>query len=211
MIVVGLTGGIASGKSTVLRMFGDAGARIIDLDELSRFVVEPGKPAWREIVRHFGDTVLRADGTLDRKSLGDTVFAHPEERKKLEQIVHPRVQREYGKRLKQIRETDKQAIVIADVPLLMEIDIRHRFEKVIVVYVPPESQVARLVQRNGWSRRVALDRLSAQMPIDKKAKLADFVIDNTGSREETSRQVKRVYGTLKMLAQGKKGRSKEKG
>jgi len=203
MLVAGLTGGIASGKSTVVRMFAAEGGWVIDLDELSRYVVEPCKPAWHDIVSCFGETILSKDGTLDRKCLGSIVFADSGKRKELEQIVHPRVFGEYRSRLKQILEKDSKAIVIADIPLLMEIDMQKRFEKVIVVYAPPESQVARLVQRNGLSQKAALDRLKSQMPIGEKAKAADFVIDNTGPLDETRRQVKRVYAALKVLEKDK--------
>lgn len=203
MIVAGLTGGIASGKTTVARLFADQGACVIDLDELSRFVVEPHKPAWHEIIDSFGKTVLREDETLDRDHLGRVVFGNPLKRKRLEQIVHPRVLDEYEKKLRQIRENKSQAIVIADIPLLIEIGIEDRFEKVIVVYVPPESQILRLVQRNGLTRRAAMGRLKSQMPIEEKVKAADFVIDNRGSLEETRHQVRYVYQTLKMLEKEK--------
>ena len=209
MIVAGLTGGIASGKSTVVRMFVQEGAHIIDIDKLSRSVVEPHKPAWREVVRTFGEEILREDGTLDRGRLGSIVFADPGQRKKLEQIVHPRVSEEYGRKLIYILETEPQAIVIADVPLLMEVGWEHLFEKVIVVYTPPECQKKRLIQRNGLSQEAALDRLRSQMPIEKKTRAADFVIDNTGTLEETNRQVKRVYEALKILEKEKGRRGKK--
>lgn len=213
MIVAALTGGIASGKTTVARMFGEQTAWVVDLDELSRLVVEPHKPAWQDIVACFGKTILRQDGTLDRNRLGRIVFADPTKRKRLEQIVHPRVLDEYRKQLKEIREKSEQAIVIADVPLLMEIEMQCQFEKVIVVYLPPESQIKRLVQRDGLSEQAALDRLKSQMPIDEKVGLADFVIDNRGSIEETRRQVEEVYQALKMLEEGRKEgqRIKDKG
>ena len=211
MIVAGLTGGIASGKTTVAQMFVEEDAWVIDLDELSRFVVEPHKPAWKEIVSHFGEGILHKDGALDRKRIGRIVFGDPKKREELEQIVHPRVLDEYGKRLKQIRQNDRQSIVIADVPLLMEIEMQNRFDKVIVVYVPPESQMMRLVQRNGLTKQAAIDRLGSQMPIDEKVGLADFVIDNSGSLEETRRQVKQVYQTLKILEKVSGERGKEKG
>ncbi len=199
MIVVGLTGGIASGKSTVARMFAEEGAYIIDLDELSRLVVEPHKPAWRDIVRHFGDEILTEERTLDRDRLGSVVFSDPAKRRKLEGIVHPRILEAYGKRLQRILEKNEQAIVIADVPLLMEVEMEGSFDKVIVVYIPPESQMKRIVQRNGLSQEEARNRLKSQMPIEEKARRGDFVIDNSGTLEETGRQVKEIYEKLKML------------
>lgn len=215
MIVAGLTGGIASGKTTVARMFGEKGACVIDLDELARFVVEPNKPAWHDIIHGFGETVLRDDGTVDRERLGRVVFSDPVKRQQLEQIVHPKVLDEYKKRLKHIRENCEQSIVIAEIPLLMEVGMEDWFEEVIVVYVPPESQITRLVERSGLSQQAAMDRLKSQISIEEKARLADFVIDNTGSLEETRRQVRDVYQALKRLDKEKpesiKDRGKEKG
>jgi dephospho-CoA kinase len=205
MIVVGLTGGIASGKSTVVRMFAEEGAWIIDLDEISRWVVQPRKPAWREIVRSFGESILKRDGTIDRKRMSEIVFADPSKRRRLEEIVHPYVFKEYDRRLRGILDKNEQAIVIADVPLLIEIQAQHRFEKVILVYSPPETQVARLKERNGLDHRAVLDRLGAQMAIDQKVGVADFVIDNQGSLEETRRQVRRVYEALVVLERERVG------
>jgi len=204
MIIAGLTGGIASGKSTVARMFAEEGAYVIDLDELSRRVVEPHKPAWREIVSQFGEGILREDQSLDRGRLAHLVFGDPVKRKKLEKIVHPRVLDAYEKKLKLILEKDVQAIVIADVPLLMEIEIEQRFDQVIVVYIPPEIQIMRLVERNGLREEAARERLSSQMPIEEKARRGDFIIDNSGRVEETRRQVKEIFQKLKTLEREKK-------
>lgn len=204
MLVTGLTGGIATGKSTVLGMFAEEGASVIDLDELSRVVVEPHKPAWCEIVRSFGEAILRQDRSLDRRRLGRIVFADSKRRRKLEQIVHPRVLEAYDEELMRIQETNRQAIVIADVPLLMEIEMERRFEKVIVVYAPPISQTKRLVQRDHLSEEAALNRLKSQMPIEEKVRRADFVIDNSGSLVETRRQVRQVYEELKRLEEEKR-------
>ncbi len=208
MVVAGLTGGIASGKTTVARMFAKEGARVIDLDELSRWVVEPHKPAWHDIVRRFGKTILREDGTIDRIRLGSIVFADPKKRKALEKIVHPRVLEAYEENLTRIIEDEPKAIVIADVPLLAETKMEGRFDKVIVVYVPPEFQMTRLAQRNGLSRQAALDRLKSQISMEEKTRLADFVIDNRGSLEETRRQVKRVCQALKVLEREKGRKTK---
>jgi dephospho-CoA kinase len=200
MIVAGLTGGIASGKSTVARLFREMGCHIIDLDRLSRSVVEPDRPAWHDIVGWLGKEVLNKDGTLNRRRLAEVVFTNTQKRKHLEKIVHPRVFEVYEKKLRWIRDNDSQAIVIADIPLLMEVDMQHRFERVIVVYVPPEEQIARLIRRDGLSRQAALDRVKSQMPIDEKTKAADYVIDNTGSVEKTEQQVRAVHEALAILA-----------
>lgn len=204
MVVVGLTGGVASGKSTVVSMFAEEGARVIDIDQLSRLVVEPGWPAWHEIIAFFGREVLREDGALDRRRLGHVVFSDAMKRRKLEQIVHPRVLDEYEKRLNSIRENDKQAIVIADVPLLIEVELEARFDRVIVVYAPPKLQTRRLIGRDGLTEQAALERLTSQMPIEEKARRADSVIDNSGPLEKTRQQVRRLYQGLKELEKDKR-------
>jgi len=176
------------------------GCHIIDLDRLSRLVVEPERPAWHDIVAWLGHEVLNKDRTLNRRRLGEMVFANRQKRKHLEGIVHPRVFELYEEKLRWIRENDRQPIVIADIPLLLEVDIQHRFDRVIVVYVPPEEQIARLIRRDGLSRRAALDRVKSQISIDKKAKAADYVIDNTGSVEKTKGQVRAIHEALAILA-----------
>jgi dephospho-CoA kinase len=202
MLVVGLTGGIASGKSTVLRMLKEMGARVIDLDALAREVVEPGRPAWEDIVRHFGKGVVRADGTLDRAALGRIVFNDAKERRILEGFVHPRVWEENERLMKEIRGEDPHAIVVVDVPLLMELGLQERWEAVIVVYIPREMQLERLMRRDGCSREEAEARLGAQMPIEEKVPLAHFVIDNSGDPERTEEQVR---GLMERLRQRERG------
>jgi len=206
MIVAGLTGGIASGKSTVARLFRDMGCHVIDLDRLSRLVVEPHRPAWCEIVHWLGSGVLMEDGTLNRRRLGDLVFGDARQRRHLERIIHPRVVEAYEENLRRIRESNEKNIVITDVPLLMEIDMQNRFDRVIVVYIPPREQIARLMQRDGLSRQAAVARLKSQMPIDEKAKAADYVIDNRGPLEDTERQVRQVYEALRSLAKERKSK-----
>ncbi|NIQ39060.1 MAG: dephospho-CoA kinase [Proteobacteria bacterium] len=205
MIVAGLTGGIASGKTTVARMFAEEGACVIDLDEVSRSVVERHKPAWHGILKAFGKTVVKKDGRLDRARLGRIVFGDPAKRRKLEQIVHPQVVAIYQKILTRILETNTQAIVITDVPLLMEVQMEQNFDKIIVVFVPPEFQMRRLVQRDGLSEEAAQNRLKSQMPIEEKVRRGDFVIDNRGPLRETRRQVKEVYEALKLANMKKQG------
>lgn len=194
--MVGLTGGIASGKSTVLKMLKEMGACVIDLDELARWVVEPGRPAWHDIVRHFGQGVLRADGTLDRESLGHIVFKDPGQRKVLEGFVHPRVWEENDRLIREIGEKDSHAIVVVDVPLLMELGLQERWDVILLVYVPRDVQLWRLVRRNGYSEEEAEARLRAQMPIDEKVSAAHFVIDNSGTLERTREQVRYVMTRL---------------
>ena len=196
MLIAALTGGIACGKSTVARMLVDLGAHLIDHDRLSRLVVEPGKPAWRDIVDCFGPGVLRADNTLDRAALGNIVFSDPHRRGQLERFVHPRILEEQERLVAEVRRRDPAAVVVVDVPLLYEAGLENRFACVILVYAPPELQVTRLMARDGFSRREAEDRLKAQMPIDEKAARADLVIRNDGDLAETRRRVEEVYREL---------------
>ncbi|MEW6668476.1 MAG: dephospho-CoA kinase [Thermodesulfobacteriota bacterium] len=208
-LLLGVTGGIASGKSTVTRMLEESGAPLIDMDLLAREVVEPGKPAWKEIVACFGKSVLQADGTLDRKELSRIVFREPEKRKKLEGFTHPRIYEEFEKRIEEIARRIPDPIIQADVPLLYEVKIEGRFHKILVVYVSPEVQIERLVRRDGITREEAMRILGAQLPIEEKARRADFVIHNEGTLAETRAQVEEVWKTLKRVqgarckAQGK--------
>lgn len=199
MIIVGLTGGIGTGKSTVAGMFEKRGAHIIDYDQLTRIVVEPDKPAWKDIVDYFGTSVLKADRTLDRAKLGEIVFADKQKRKVLESFIYPRLGEEYLRRIQEVREKDPEAIVLADVPLLIEVGMQGMFEKIIVVYATPEQQLQRLVDRDGLSRESALKRLDAQMPIDEKITYADFVIHNVASLERVEADVEKVWTALNSL------------
>jgi dephospho-CoA kinase len=196
-LLLGVTGGIASGKSSVTRMLEEMGAPLIDLDLLAREVVEPGKPAWKEIVGCFGKSVLLRDGKLDRKELSRVVFEDPEKRKKLEGFTHPRINEEFEKRVEEISGRVPDPIIQAEVPLLFEVGLQHRFHRVLVVYIPPDMQIRRLMRRDGISRAAAVRILKAQLPIDEKARRADFVIHNEGTLEETRAQVEEVWKKLK--------------
>jgi dephospho-CoA kinase len=194
---VGLTGGIASGKSTVARMLVEKGARLIDFDELSHGVEEPDGPVWKEIVRHFGEGILQADRTIDRRKLGDIVFADREKLDLLNRLVHPSVFREWHKRIEEIRKVQPDAIVLSDIPLLIEAGMKPMVDLVLLVYLPPEEQIARLVARNGYSREDAEKRIASQMPIGEKFPFADIVIRNDGPPEETRRSAGEVWEELK--------------
>ncbi|MFH1349584.1 MAG: dephospho-CoA kinase [Pseudomonadota bacterium] len=202
-LLLGVTGGIATGKSTVVNMLKEMGAPIIDFDLLARKVVEPGKPAWKEIVTYFGEQVLQEDETLDRKKLSDIVFRDFEKRKKLEGFTHPRIHEEFASELNQIVANDPEAIVQVDIPLLIEGNMQYMFHKLLVVYVPARTQIERLVERDGISREEAANRLKAQLPIDEKVGYADFVIYNDKSLEETRKQVEEVWKTLKKIQREK--------
>ena len=200
MIVVGLTGGVATGKSTVARMFKQCGAVVIDADELAREVVKPGKPAWRQIVEMFGKTVLNPDRTLNRRELGAVVFGNRTKLRQLEGIIHPRVAREQARLTKQAAQRDPHAVVIYDVPLLFEVGIDKRVDKIIVVTADLETQIARLKKRNGLSRAEALRRIRSQMPLAKKIHRTDHVLHGTLSRASLRRQVGRLLKSLRLLA-----------
>jgi dephospho-CoA kinase len=191
MRVLGLTGGIGSGKSMVAQMFAQLGAVVIDADRLARAVVEPGEPALQEITATFGSDVLLPDGHLDRSKLAGVIFSDPAERAKLDAITHPRIRARMDAEIKARRLGP--GVLIVDVPLLYENDRTHTVERVIVVWVDPQTQLQRIRQRDGLSADAARQRIAAQMPLDAKRARADHVIDNSGGREDTRRQVEAIY------------------
>ena len=203
MLNVGLTGGIASGKSTVAGMLVDKGAVHIDFDALAHFVEEPGKPAWQAIVETFGDAILNEDRTINRGRLGAIVFEDHEKLKQLNAIVHPAVRREWHRRLETVRDQRPDAIVLSDVPLLIEGGMQSLVDLVVLVYITPEEQVRRLMERNGLNRAEAQSRLASQMPIGEKLPYADLVINNEGSMEETRSIVEGIWQELTQREKGK--------
>lgn len=200
MILVGLTGGVACGKSSVARLFQDCGAVLIDADVLARTVVERGKPALKDIARTFGKKALQPDGTLNRAALAKIVFSSPAKLKKLNAIVHPRVAREQTKLTRSIEAQEPQAVVIYDAPVLIEAGAHKRMDKMIVVSADEKTQIKRLHNRNHLSRAEALRRIKIQLPLAKKIALADYVVDGTLSYEQTKHEVERIYEELKKLA-----------
>lgn len=188
-ILIGLTGGIASGKSTAARFFREAGAEVIDADRLARSAVEPGRPALEEIRAEFGPSVILPDGTLDRAALAAKVFGDEEARARLNRIVHPRVEEEVRREVSRIRGADPGAVIVYDIPLLYEGGLADRFDAVVVIYVPREEQLRRLRARDGLSAEEAAARLASQMDIEEKARRADFVVENTASPEDLRRRV----------------------
>lgn len=199
MLIVGLTGGYASGKSTVAKMFVELGAVLIDADQLAREVVKPDKQAWFEIVAYFGKGILLENGEIDRKALGEIVFRDNAERERLNAIVHPRVLEEELKAIEEIRKREPDAIVVLSIPLLIESGHYKNCDKIVVVTVDKDTQIIRLMERDGFSREEAIIRISAQMPLSEKVTYADYVIDNRGSREETEVQIKEVFRRLSGL------------
>ena len=196
MLNIGLTGGIACGKSTVARMFVKNGAHLIDFDRLAHEVQEPEKPAWQKVVDCFGKEILCPDGKIDRVKLGNIVFADKKKLNKLNKIVHPLVYQEWHKRLEKISRKEKHAIILSDIPLLFEGNMQHLFDLTMLVLITPEEQVRRLMARSGVNKEEAEKRLNSQMPIKEKISLADIVIDNRGSISETEKIVKKIWREL---------------
>jgi len=189
--VLGLTGGIGSGKSMVASMFARLGADVIDADQLAREVVEPGQPALEEIAAAFGRDILLPDGRLDRGMLARIIFADPVARARLNAITHPRIQERMATEM--ALRGSRPGVLIVDIPLLFENDRTSSVESVIVVWVDPKTQLRRLIERDGLTADEARQRIAAQMPLDEKRARADLVVDNSGSRENTRRQVEAIY------------------
>lgn len=194
-LLVGLTGGLATGKSTVAEMFRALGCEVIDADVLAREVVEPGQPALAAIVEAFGPTVLGPDGRLDRKKLGALVFADPAERRRLEAITHPAIRERLGRRLAALEAAGFEGIVMFDAPVMIESGNYRHMERLVVVVTDEATQRARALGRDGDPADVER-RLASQMPVAEKARLADYVIDNSGDRAATAAQVRRVHRAL---------------
>lgn len=196
MLNVGLTGGIACGKSTVSEMFVSLGAYLMDFDKLAHEVQEPGKPAWHEIISYFGRDILEPDQKINRNKMAAIVFNHPEKLKALNEIVHRPALKEWHVRLEKIKAGDPRAIVLSETPLLFEGKLQRLFDLTILVMIPSEEQINRLIMRNDVSREEARLRLACQMPINDKISLADIVIDNQGTMGETEKKVKEVWQEL---------------
>jgi dephospho-CoA kinase len=200
--VIGLTGGIGTGKSTVARIFESLGAVVIDADAIVHELQARGQPMLDEIVSEFGPEILTADASLDREALGAMVFRDPDARERLNRLVHPKVGAEFGRRLQAAKEAGVPVIVL-DIPLLFEsraagtggASAMH-FDTTVVVWVPRQTQIERQVARDGYAPDEAERRVEAQMPLDEKRALADEVIDNSGSLEATSQQVDELYARL---------------
>jgi dephospho-CoA kinase len=190
-LTIGLTGGIASGKSTVTKMIRELGIPVIDADQVARDVVKVGEEAYTQIVATFGQDILQTNGEIDRAKLGAIVFHNEQERKKLNAIVHPAVRRRMMAEKEEYVQSGAKTIVL-DIPLLFESELTHLIDKVIVVYVDDEVQLERLMKRNGFSKEEALARIRSQMPLHEKVKKADAVINNNGTVEETKQQLLQI-------------------
>jgi dephospho-CoA kinase len=195
-LLVGLTGGIATGKSTVAKMLRELGCVIIDADVLAREVVEPGEPAYEDIVAAFGSDVIQANGSLDRKRLGAIVFADAARRKRLEAMTHPRIRERFARRLQELTEQGFAGLVFFDAAVMIESGNYRNMDRLVVVATDEATQRERLQGRDGIGEDEAARRMASQMPVAEKAKLADHVIDNSGDRAATERQVRRVHEAL---------------
>ncbi len=197
MITAGLTGGIATGKSTVSSILMEAGAIIIDADTIARDAVRKNLPAWHEIVRIFGKEVLLPDGEIDRAYLGGIIFGDPSKKEILNKIVHPYVIQKVAELIEEIGKESPDSIVILDVPLLIEAGMDKGMEDVILVYTPEHIQIKRLIERDGISDEDALLRVRSQMPIEKKREFATIIIDNNGTLQATRERALEVFNSLK--------------
>ncbi len=200
-LLLGVTGSIATGKTTVAAMLEELGARTIDFDVLSRLVVEPGKPAWKDIVAYFGEQVLCEDQSLDRDKLREIVFKDLEKKKKLESFQHPRIGEEFMKLVGQFAAEDPNVIIQVVVPLLIETNMHPLFHNLLMVYASTEEQKKRLMQRDGASEEMAMNMIRSQLSVEEKKGFCDLVIDNSGSLEQTRQQVKELWAKLKKIQQ----------
>lgn len=196
-LVVGITGSIACGKTTVSNMLEEMGAPAIDFDVIARHVVEPGTPALAKITDYFGKQVIQEDGSLDRKKLSKIVFRDLEKRKKLESLTHPAILEEFFRQVNEIAEKDPDAIIQVVIPLLIELNLQYMFDKIVVVYISEKKQKERLIERDGITAEEAAHILRSQLSINDKVGYADFIIKNEESLEETRNQVKELYQSLK--------------
>lgn len=190
-MIIGLTGSIASGKSTVSQLLKDKGYAIIDADIVARLVVEPGSNTLKEITNQFGSEVLHADGTLNREALGTMIFHNPVKRKQLNELMHPAIRNEMIKQRDELKNEGLETIIM-DIPLLFESRLQHFVEKILVVSVSEEIQLERLIKRNSLSKEEAEIRIKSQLPVSEKEKGADAVIYNNGSIEESKIQLERI-------------------
>ena len=197
-LIVGLTGGIVGGKSTVASMFKDLGAKIVDADKLGHSVILPHKPAWKKITRLFGKDILRNDLTIDRGKLGKIVFTNQTLLKKLNEITHPEIIKLIKKEINLARNKthNQEKILIIAAALIYEAKIDRLMDKIIAVYIDEDEQIKRITKRNNLSKEEALQRIKSQMPMKEKVKMADYVIDNSNSLDETKKQVEKIWKKL---------------
>ena len=201
-LLIGLTGGIGSGKSLAASCFKELGARVIDADRISRELVAPEQPAWKEIVEVFGPGILNPDRTLNRAQVADIVFANADKRSQLEGIIHPRVFAEERRLYDEYRKDHPDILVVIDAALLIESGNYKNVDKVVVVQCPREEQVRRVMERDATSRGEVEKRLKTQMPLEEKAKFADYILKNEGTPDDLKFQVIELYHNLRDQGHG---------
>jgi dephospho-CoA kinase len=197
-LIIGLTGGIASGKSTVSKMLEELGLAVVDADKIAHQVVEVGKPAYKEIIRAFGERILQPDLSINRQELGAIIFNDKQKREMLNSIVHPEVRREMLRQADRYLKEGARAVIL-DIPLLFESNLTHMVQKTILVYVDEDIQLERLIARNGYTEDEARARISSQLPLAQKKLLADVVLDNNGSIENTRKQLLLILNKWNIL------------
>jgi dephospho-CoA kinase len=210
LLLLGVTGSIATGKSVVAKMLEELGAPTIDSDVLSREVVEPGKPAYQDIVSYFGEQVLLKDKTLDREKLREIIFKDKEKRKKLESFTHPRILESYFEQVKRLSQKKKPLIVQFVVPLLIEVHWQDLFDHLLMVYATEEIQLKRLMKRDRISKELAINIIRSQMSVEEKKKYCDLIVDNSGSLEETRKQVELIWRKLQQIQKERLKRQMER-
>jgi dephospho-CoA kinase len=196
VLAVGLTGGIASGQSTALRMFEKLGARVLEADTVAHALTRKNAAGWRAVVRAFGKGVLSPNGEIDRRKLGALVFKNPKARKKLEAILHPLILAEERKTLRRWAKKDGKGIYVVNAALMFEAGSHVLYDAIVCVHAPQEIRIRRIMKRDGLSRAEAMRRIRAQMPLREKCRRADFTVDNSGPLARTERRVKEVWGEL---------------
>lgn len=203
MLRVGLTGGIGCGKTTVAAMMRELGCQVLEADTLAHRLIEPGRPAYDEVIREFGSEVRAADGRIHRAKLAAIVFTDPAKLDRLNRIVHPRVIEALDRELAHLERTQPRSVVVVEAALLIEASYHERLDRLVVVWCEPEQQIERVLSRfasRGMTREEAERRIAAQMNLDQKRRMADDEIDCSGALEETRRQVEKLVGKLKQLA-----------
>jgi dephospho-CoA kinase len=208
MLRVGLTGGIAVGKSTVGQMFVELGCHLINSDDISHQLFEPGQDVYNAVVQAFGKTILSPDGRINRQILGGAVFKDPEARKTLNALVHPAIIQSQQDWLEEMDTKYSEGIAIVDAALMIEVGTYRNYQKLIVVTCEPAIQKQRLMHRSGLTEEQIEERIRAQMPLEEKVKYADFVIDTSGELSNTRRQVEEVNSRLRELAASTSGTSR---
>ena len=196
MVVIGVTGGVGTGKSTVAKMFKQLGAAVLDADLIAREVVEPKRLAWRQLVKAFGESILNEDQTVNRKRLADLVFSDAQRRQQVERIIHPQVMRYIRQHIHRLRRARRVRVVVLDVPLLVEAGATRMVDTLVVVTAPPDVQHKRLKDKYGWSEEEIDARISAQWELSAKVGLADHVVNNADGVDATRTQVKRIWNQV---------------